>query len=255
MQIQQIRNATMRVTYAGKVLLTDPYLADKHSLPTYTGRSPNPLVDLPFPSQEVIAGVDAAIISHLHSDHFDPAAATQLSPNLKIFCQPNDDATLIEKGFRDVNPVEETLTWQGIKITRIKGQHGSGKVLELMGKTSGFIFEAENEPTLYWVGDTVWTEPVAEAIEHHQPDLIITHSCGAVWTAQQVLILMDAEQTIAVCRAAPNSVVIASHMEALDHATVSRAALRIYADKNGIGPERLLIPADGERLNLRKDGF
>ena len=43
-------------------------------------------------------------------------------------------------------------------------------------------------------------------------------------------------------------IVIATHMEALDHATVSREELRAYAKANGIQPERLLIPADGERL-------
>lgn len=59
---------------------------------------------------------------------------------------------------------------------------------------------------------------------------------------------MDAEQTIAVCRAAPNSTVIATHMEALDHATVSRAELRQQADAAGI--DNLLIPADGETLTF-----
>ena len=65
-----------------------------------------------------------------------------------------------------------------------------------------------------------------------------------------VLIVMDAAQTVAVCRAAPNSTVIATHMEALDHATVTRAALRKYAEAQGIGPEKLLIPLDGEKITL-----
>jgi hypothetical protein len=59
---------------------------------------------------------------------------------------------------------------------------------------------------------------------------------------------MDAAQTVAVCRAAPKSIVIATHMDALDHATVSRHALRQYAAANGIQPAQLLIPADGETL-------
>jgi hypothetical protein len=40
--------------------------------------------------------------------------------------------------------------------------------------------------------------------------------------------------------------VIATHLDSVDHATVSREALRAYAEANGIGPARLLIPADGE---------
>jgi hypothetical protein len=42
--------------------------------------------------------------------------------------------------------------------------------------------------------------------------------------------------------------VIATHLDSLDHATISREALRTYAEANGIGPAQLLIPADGEEL-------
>jgi hypothetical protein len=88
---------------------------------------------------------------------------------------------------------------------------------------------------------------VAEVIFRTRPDVIITHSCGAQW-GDHVLIVMDAEQTLAVCRAATNSTVVATHMESLDHATVTREALRKYSEANGIGPEKLLIPLDGEKI-------
>jgi hypothetical protein len=42
--------------------------------------------------------------------------------------------------------------------------------------------------------------------------------------------------------------VIATHLDSVDHATVSRGALRAYAEAHGVGPEQLLIPADGEEL-------
>ncbi len=48
--------------------------------------------------------------------------------------------------------------------------------------------------------------------------------------------------------AAPDSTVIVTHMNSVDHATVSRQGLRQYADASGIRPEQLLIPADGEKL-------
>ena len=67
-------------------------------------------------------------------------------------------------------------------------------------------------------------------------------------TISNVLIVMDAAQTVAVCRAAQSSVVIATHMDSEDHATVSRQALRAYAEENGIRAKQLLIPADGEIL-------
>jgi L-ascorbate metabolism protein UlaG (beta-lactamase superfamily) len=247
MKLQLIRSATLRLEYAQRRFVIDPYLAPKHSRPSFTGKSPNPLVDLPCSPREVVTGIEMVLVSHLHSDHFDPAAQELLPKDTPILCQPGDEAQIAAKGFRQVTPVAESLAWHGITITRTPCQHGSGNVLAEMGPASGFIFQAAHEPTVYWVGDTVWNDAVAEIIIRLQPQVIITHSCGAVW-GEQVLIVMDAAQTIAVCQAAPRSIVVATHMDALDHATVSRAALRQYATVHGVQPEQLLIPADGETL-------
>jgi len=247
MKLQLIRSATLRMEYAQRRFVIDPYLAAKHSRPSFTGKSPNPLVDLPCAQRDVIAGVDLALVSHLHSDHFDPTAQELLPKDTPILCQPGDEAPITAKGFRQVTPVADSLTWHGITITRTPCQHGSGDVLAEMGPASGFIFQAAHEPTVYWTGDTIWNDTVADLIVRTQPQIIITHSCGAVW-GEQVLIVMDAAQTVAVCRAAPGSIVVATHMDALDHATVSRDALRHYAAASEIRPEQLLIPADGETL-------
>ena len=59
---------------------------------------------------------------------------------------------------------------------------------------------------------------------------------------------MDAQQTIKVCRAAPQSRVIAVHMEIFDFDTVSRKDLRNRAEEEGIEEKKLLIPVDGETL-------
>jgi L-ascorbate metabolism protein UlaG (beta-lactamase superfamily) len=122
-----------------------------------------------------------------------------------------------------------------------------------MGAVAGFVFAAPGEPTIYWAGDTILYEEIYAVIERHQPDIIVTHSCGARWpddAGERQLIVMDAAQTVAVAQAAPASIVIATHMEALDHATISRAELRAAADAAGISTTRLLIPADGEELHV-----
>jgi L-ascorbate metabolism protein UlaG (beta-lactamase superfamily) len=249
MKIQLIRSATLRLEYAGRKVLIDPYLAAKHTRPSYSGKSPNPMVKLPFPPEQVIAGVELVVVSHLHSDHFDPAAQELLPKRLPVLCQPGDEATIKAKGFTNVTPVEERLVWQGITIMRTAGKHGGEDVLQEMGTVSGFVFQAQGEPTLYWAGDTIWYAGVQDVIDRMQPEFIITHSCGAVW-GKGTLIVMDAAQTMEVCRAAPNSTVIAVHMDALDHATVTRQDLRAHAEAAGIGADRLLIPADGEVLSL-----
>ncbi len=252
MKIHLIRNATLRVTYAGHTFLIDPYLAPKHSLPSYTGRSPNPLVDLPCTPEEVMAGMEMVIVSHLHSDHFDSVAQELLLPDLPIFCQPGDEGRIGEKGFGQVTAVPDTTHWHNITIRRIPGRHGSSvAILKAMGSVSGFLFQADGEPTVYWAGDTVWYDDVAETISRYQPDVIITHSSGAVWGNGE-LIVMDAAQTIDVCRFAPSSVVVAVHMDALDHGTTTRQSLREQARRAGITEQQLLIPDDGQAIELEQ---
>lgn len=250
MKMQLIRNATLRFTYAGHTFIIDPYLAPKHTLPSYRGNTPNPLVDLPISQHEVIAGIEMVVISHLHTDHFDQLAQELLPKDTKIFCQPGNEARIKEIGFLEINPVATTVRWKTITIHRTPGQHGSSEaVLRAMGAVSGFVFAAENEPTVYWAGDTVWYEAIKKNIDQWQPDIIITHSGGAVW-AENELIIMDAEQTAALCEYAPEAIVIATHLEALDHCLTSRAALRKYAREHGIKDKQLHIPEDGAALEF-----
>ncbi|HEU4324875.1 MAG TPA: MBL fold metallo-hydrolase [Roseiflexaceae bacterium] len=253
MEVQLIRNATLRIRYAGQMILIDPDLAPKHHRPSFTGHSANPMVDLPFPPGEVAAGVDLLLVSHLHQDHFD--AVEVLPRDLPILCQPGDEAAIREKGFGAVTPLDGSADWRGVRISRTGGQHGTGEVGQWMGNVSGFVLEAPGEPTLYWAGDTIWCEPVREALGRFRPDVVITHSCGARWldaTGVRQLIVMDAEQTLAVCAAAPHATVVATHMEALDHATVSRADLRAAAEAQDLPAARLRIPDDGSVVSFER---
>jgi L-ascorbate metabolism protein UlaG (beta-lactamase superfamily) len=249
MRVQLIRNATLKMNYGGATILVDPYFASRHSLPSYTGRSPNPLVELPVTTNEILHGIQLVIVSHLHSDHFDSVAKEIVPKDLPLICQPGDEETIRKAGFLDVTPLAGKLSWRGIEIERRQGNHGTGTVLQKMGKVMGFSLSAEGEPSVYWTGDTIFYPPVEETIRKTSPDVIFTHSCGALW--DDTLIVMDGAQTVLACEtASAHSIVVATHMEALDHATVDRAALRSYANGRDVPAERLLIPADGETMEF-----
>ena len=247
--IRLIRNATLRMLYASKLILIDPFLAPKHSIDSFANISPNPLVDLPCSPEAVIAECEMVIVSHLHPDHFDEVAQELLPKDVPIYCQPGDEDQIASKGFQQVTPVSESVTWEGITLTRTAGKHGTGDWLQRMGNVAGFLLHAEGQPTVYWTGDTIWYEEVAQVIADHYPDIIITHSGGAKFGDDDPII-MDAEQTIAVCRAAPHAKVVAVHFESLDHCATSRSDLRMLADSQGIEPSQLLIPADGETITV-----
>jgi len=248
MELQLIRNATLKLKYGGKVFLIDPYLGKKYSQPSFAGISKNPTIDLPFSIEDILQGVNIILVSHLHPDHFDKKAEKVIPKSQQIICQPEDFEAISTKGFMNVQALESELAFDDIILTRTTGQHGQGDRLFMMGNVSGYIFQHKDEPTLYWMGDTIWYKDVQNIVERIKPDVIVTHSCGAIWVDGEEPVIMDEKQTIAVCEFAPNVKVVATHMETLDLATITRKELRDFANDNGISDEQLIIPKDGEKI-------
>jgi L-ascorbate metabolism protein UlaG (beta-lactamase superfamily) len=253
MDLQLLRNATMKIHYSGHTILTDPMLGEVGTTRSFAGKAPNPTCPLPLSVEHIIAGIDLVLVSHLHPDHFDEAAVSRLPKDLPILCSPVDRDRLRAFGFTEVTAVEERLAWRNLVITRTEGRHGSGPILERMGEVAGFVIEAGDEPTLYWVGDSIWCQQVAAIVADFTPQLIVTHSGGATLPGFAPII-MDIDDTLRLMESAATATVVAVHLEALDHCTVDRLALRQAADKAGIHGRRLLIPADGEILRFGASG-
>lgn len=248
MQLQLLRNATLRLNYAGQTILVDPCLGAKGTLATVARIKANPTVDLPVTVNDLLEGINFTIISHLHPDHFDPAAILHLPKTMHILCHPAHIEDIKEHKFTEVQALTEEVAIDSLTITPTTGQHGTGEILAQMGAVMGFILRAQNEPTVYWAGDTVLTPEILEIVHKAKPDVIVTHSGGA--TIADTLLIMDDEQTIELYRHAGEATLIAVHMEAFDHCVVTRKQMRAAADLVGIPSDRLLIPADGERIKL-----
>ena len=77
-----------------------------------------------FPAEEVVAGLDAVIVTHLHQDHFDETGARLVPRDVPVFCQPEDEERLRDLGL-DARPVEDELDWDGLRIARTGGRHGA----------------------------------------------------------------------------------------------------------------------------------
>src|SRR5690606_11014271 len=129
-QIQQIRNATLKLQYAGRTFLVDPMLGARGAYPGFKGpysrHLANPLVELPSPRAAVMRGVAAVVITHTHLDHWDGGDPAFVPKDLPLSVQPQADAEQVRgQGYRDVRVIEGSAEFEGVRLTRTGGQHGT----------------------------------------------------------------------------------------------------------------------------------
>lgn len=213
-RLQQIRNATVKITYADTTFLIDPMLAKKGTYPgfegSYRSNLRNPLVELPIPEKEVIAGVDAVIITHTHLDHWDEAAQKLLPKDIPLFAQNQADATMIRgQGFTNVRILSDKTEFGGVTLSKTGGQHGTDKMYAVpelakaLGPAMGVVFQAPGHKTLYLVGDTIWRDEVDQALAQYDPQVIVINAGYAMMSDFDDSIIMGKEDVLRASRAAP----------------------------------------------------
>jgi L-ascorbate metabolism protein UlaG (beta-lactamase superfamily) len=249
MRLRLVRHATLTVEYHGDVFLVDPMLDDMGARPTIQN-SPNPrsnpLVPLPVPAQDVVKGVEVVLVTHTHSDHWDGTAASLLAKELPLFGQSEDEEKFRGQGFKDVRPIGRSVAWNHVEIIRTGGQHGRGAIGQAMAPVSGFVLRAAGEAVLYIAGDTIWCREVEDALNEHEPAVVVVNA-GAAQFLDGGPITMTADDVIAVCQAAPRARVVAVHMEAINHCLLTRADLAFQLEAARV---QAVIPGDGEWVEL-----
>ena len=253
MKLIQIRNATLKVEYAGKKFLIDPMLSKKGAFPGFPGtinsHIANPTVDLPLPLSAIL-DVDAVIVTHTHQDHWDDAAKEAIPKDMPIFTQNARDQWDIQMSwFRNTWVLEERNDFGGITLNKTPGQHGRGEILEglmgdILGNVCGIVFTHPREKTLYIAGDTVWYQGVEQNLKQYKPDVMVLNS-GDAKVLPNESIIMGKEDVYEAYKAAPLATIIASHMGAVNHASLSREDLRAFIVDHRMN-SRVLVPEDGE---------
>ena len=231
MRLTLVRHATLLLESSVGRILVDPMLRAKGTTPPIEDTpnpQRNPLVDLPMTVDEVLAGVDLCIVTHLHGDHFDDAADGLLPRDLPILTQPESAEALAARGFTNVATAHP-------EIPMTRGRHGTGAIGDALGAVSGWVVDG-----VYIAGDTIWCDEVHAALDEHRPRAVVVNGSGARFNTGDPIV-MDAED-VRVVRAATDGPVVVVHLEAINHCLEPRSAYRAIAG--------VQVPDDGGTIEL-----
>lgn len=255
-----LRNATVYLNYGGQRFLLDPMFSEKAALGCFPGtvnsETPNPTVELPFSAEELV-DADAILLTHLHPDHWDEAAALLIDKNKTVYLQNEEDAAKLQvQGFQQTKVIERQLSLAGVYIERTKGQHGSDLAYSIpegakfLGESSGYYLQAEGQASIYFLGDTILTQGVKADLKRLAPDYVVINAGDArLAEADLGAIIMGKEDIAEIHQILPNSKLVAIHLEALAHCVLSRKELRQFAEEQGFSA-KLIIPEDGSSFSF-----
>ncbi|PWB23737.1 MBL fold metallo-hydrolase [Flavobacterium sp. HTF] len=231
MKLHHLRNATLVIETEKHVILIDPMLGKRKTIPPFTlfryKPKRNPLTALPKNSREILSKVTHCLITHLHPDHIDKAGEVFLKrKSIPVICSIKDEKKLTQRGLT----VTQTLDyWQPEdfldgKITGIPALHGYGFVARLMGNVMGFFIELKDEKSVYISSDTIFTNDVEKVLTELKPD-ISTVACGTARLDFGQPLLMRMDEILRFTKLAPGKV-FANHLEALNHCPTTREELK-----------------------------
>lgn len=253
MKLHILRNATLIIHVGDQRILVDPMLGPKGCLPPFAlvrhPRRRNPLIDLPENAAAALDEVTAVVITHRHGDHLDAAGIDWLAARqLPVFCAPWDAAKLAAHQLNvTALPLGRASDFFGGTIRPIPTQHGHGLVGRLMGKGVGYLIVLLDEPPLYLSGDTVLTPVVQQVLVDLDPAVAVV-AAGAASLDIGKPILMTELEVLKFIELAPG-IVVANHLEALNHCPTTRAGLLEAAEAWNV-QDKVRIPADGDILEF-----
>jgi L-ascorbate metabolism protein UlaG (beta-lactamase superfamily) len=253
LKIHHIRNATMVIETGSCVLLVDPMLSEKGTMPSYTttrfNPQKNPIVELPEITIELLPKVTHALITHLHSDHLDKKGEEFLKEsNIPVICSVKDADILKQRGLNVFETIEynQRKDVLNFRIEGVPALHGYGQVSTLMGNVMGFYINFE-DISVYLSSDTVYTEDVHNILSVYQPDISVL-ACGSAQLDEYEPILMTIEDILKFVKNSPG-LAIANHLEAVNHCKTTRFELKKALEDHDL-IHKIWIPNDGESKNF-----
>jgi L-ascorbate metabolism protein UlaG (beta-lactamase superfamily) len=196
---------------------------------------------------ELLSGVDAILMSHLHKDHFHGLGGFPFLAAKPVLAPNPVAASLARRGFA-AKGIGRGLDFGGLRVRATPAAHGRGLSRLLMGKAWGFLVSEPDAPPIYVAGDGLWNASMRRLIDREKPCAVILNA-GSARISLGKPITMDSADVAAVLSHAERAKVVAVHLDAFNHCLETREELQNALIAHP-GAGRLAVPHDGDELPL-----
>ncbi|WP_202079855.1 MBL fold metallo-hydrolase [Caldalkalibacillus salinus] len=213
-----------------------------------------------------IEEVDLVLLSHLHSDHFDLAAESQLPQTIPMIVSSYDAPKLKARGYEKVQVLD---WWQAcplykngaeVTLTAVPARHAHSDHLNRdLGVVNGYWLSCTNRSTpythnIYWTGDTVWFEGMRN-ISHKlgKPDVLVPHMGAEGEAGPLGRLTLNASDTVKMMQWFNPHFLIPIHHHTFSHYVESVEVLfDLLSDLKQ--RERVVILEEGKSMILSEEG-
>jgi L-ascorbate metabolism protein UlaG (beta-lactamase superfamily) len=205
-----IGNATTLISGGGVTLLTDPNFLHRgqHAYLGYglvSKRLREPAIDI-----DQLPPLEAVVLSHMHGDHWDRRATTELDHELPVLTTPHAAKRLSHRGFGSAFGLQ---TWQKhnivkgdtvVNVTALPGRHAPAPIHRMLPPVMGSMLEFQRAQgsapwRMYVSGDTLVYDDLRDIPKRYPNiDLALLHLGGT--KVMGVLVTMDAKQGVEALR-------------------------------------------------------
>ena len=237
---------TLHFTYAGLSVLTDPTFDEPGEYP-----GPVTLYKLTGPAvpASALGAIDVVLLSHdEHDDNLDHAGRALLA-DVPLVLGTAESATRVPH-------ITGLAPWQqhrvgDVVITAVPALHGPEGAEAVVGVVTGFVLEAEGEPTVYVSGDNASVDLVREIAARFPGISVAVLFAGAanVGAFGDADLTLNARTALEASDVLTDAVIVPVHADGWFHFSETRERLVGMFEHAGRG-DRLRVLTAGERTEI-----
>ena len=222
-RITHIGTATMLLEIGSVRILTDPVFDPPGGDYHFGYGTGAKKLTAPAIKPAEIGKIDAVLLSHdHHEDNLDRAGRALLPLAGKVITT-RAGAKRLGNNAIGLKPWQNVMIKSGdteIKVTAVPAHHGSLWSYIIVGETTGFILEWDNQKhgVLYISGDTVWLNGIHEIAHRFKISTVVLHIGKASFPITgPIRFTLNAKEAIRITRTLNPRAVIPIHYEGWSH--------------------------------------